>query len=247
MKFLLKFFTPVILFILLYIGISSLLMLFPANTLATQKNNQPGSSQINQSIYLTHDLAHVNFLIDLSHSAIEWHQLIPELVPGKKGHLLIGWGDQQTYQSTPDWSDLKVSVALQALLMNTPSVLHLRYLPDNQYLRVSIVKLLIDAETSRALEKNILNSFGDDNKQMTPVIKPRLLASGYDVNDRFYHTSGSYNLFKTCNTWVGDVLRQSGIPVSYWTPLSYNVIYSIPATFKKDYDASNEIIRVNFH
>jgi hypothetical protein len=40
-------------------------------------------------------------------------------------------------------------------------------------------------------------------------------------------------LFNTCNTWAGDVLRQSGIPVSRWTPFSYNVVYSIPVEMKK--------------
>ncbi len=206
-------------------------MLFPANLQPTYQpsehdtTNPTTSNATSSAISLTHDLAHVNIIIDLSKSSIAWNTLVPELVHSMNGYLLIGWGDLETYQSTPNWGDLKASVALKALFMNTPSALHIRYLPTISHLRTSVVPLHIDTLSSDTIEQRILETF--------PTSSPKILSAGYGTHDRFYHSVGEYNIFSTCNNWVGDVLRQSGVVVSRWTPFSYNVIYSIPKEMRK--------------
>ncbi len=207
--------------VFLFVGVSVLLMLFPANNLAV-----PQSDTTSPAIMLTHDLAHVNVLLDLSQSTTPWDTLVPEIVPQMQGYLLVGWGDQQTYLSTPNWSDLEFTVALQALFTNTSSTLHLRYLPSLENLGVTVTALLVNDASRQKIESNILAAFEMSQGQ------PILLAAGYDAGDRFYVSKGSYNVFQTCNSWIGELLRHSGVPVSLWTPFSYNVIYSIPAQFR---------------
>lgn len=211
--------------LLLYLGTSALLMLFPTHQYLSSPLHKT-----NNTIALTHDIAHANFLIDLSTSTTDWQRLLPDLVPEKSGYLLAGWGEEEVYTQTPNWSDLRASSAFKALLMNTPGTLYFRYFPEapNQYLQVT--PLWLDDTTLQTIESEIMNSFATANYQKSPT--PVFHSPGYGTNDQFYYALGKYNLFTTCNTWVGEILEKANVPVSPWTPFSYNIVYSIPASFK---------------
>jgi uncharacterized protein (TIGR02117 family) len=215
-----------------YLSIAFLLMLFPAPT--TQHNEQATTSYIS----VTRNLAHSNIMLDLSRTSVDWHSLLPDLIPEKQGYLLVGWGDQQLYQLTPTWADLKPSVALRALFTNTSAFLHLHYLPANDYPRDETITLHISATTSQAIEQHILQTFHPST--------PQLAFLGYDKHDRFYYASGIYNIFTTCNTWVGRVLRQSGVSISWWTPFSYNITHSIPDRLKTHYQPSPHVLKLSY-
>ncbi len=231
---LLKLLLVFIVFIFFYSAVSGLFMLFPINntqpSLKTDNVNHVNTDKVT-TIYIQYGLAHTNIVIDLSSSSIAWGNLLPNLVPnqetkqetkqerGKEGFLLVGWGDKETYQSTPNWADLKVSVAIKALLINTPSALHIRYLEDLTWLGDSVIPLELSKTTSDAIENRILDTFRDNI--------PEIVSLGYSAGDRFYYSKGKYNIFNTCNTWTGDVLRQSGVSMSLWTPFSYNVVQSL--------------------
>jgi len=47
----------------------------------------------------------------------------------------------------------------------------------------------------------------------------------YKNNEDFYEAKGSYSPIKTCNTWVNNGLKQSGIKASYWTLLDYGLLH----------------------
>lgn len=194
-------------------------MLFP--TPITQNNDQANKSYVS----LTRNLAHANIMLDLSRTSIDWQALLPDLIPAKQqGYLLVGWGDQEIYKNTPTWAELKPSIAFNALFINTPAVLHFTYLPNSDSLRGETVTLHMNITTSQAIEQHIFQTF-----QHSP---PQMAALGYGANDRFYYALGKYNVFNTCNTWIGNVLRQSGMSISRWTPFSYNVIHGIPDPLK---------------
>ena len=227
---LLKLVLALLTFMFVYIAISGLLTLFPVNTSSqsvfnTNATDHKASIDNKQSmtILIQHGLAHTNIIISLASSSLDWGNLLPDLVPnqikGQEGYLLVGWGDKETYQSTPDWGDLKASVAIRALLINTPSALHVRYLENLAWMENSVIPLKLSQVNSDEVENRILGSFRDD--------KPKILSPGYDAGDRFYYSKGQYNIFNTCNTWTGDVLRQSGVSMSLWTPFSYNVVHSL--------------------
>ena len=162
---------------------------------------------------------HSDIVINIEESKYDWQKLLPRLLENKtRGYLAFGWGDSETYLNTPTWSDLKTSTALKALFINTPSLVHVAY-----YRRVDrfryIKSIKVSLSQKDEIERKILESFGDKI-----VFKER--GDGY--NNIFYNSPYKYNLIKTCNTWTGDILRESNVTMSYWTPFSLNVIDALP-------------------
>jgi hypothetical protein len=47
----------------------------------------------------------------------------------------------------------------------------------------------------------------------------------YGDNDAFYEAIGSYNLFKTCNTWTNNALKSCGQKACFWTPFESGIFY----------------------
>ena len=50
----------------------------------------------------------------------------------------------------------------------------------------------------------------------------RLVLDG--ATDLFYPAQGHFSLIKTCNVWLGQGLRASGLPAGLWTPFSFQVL-----------------------
>ena len=135
----------------------------------------------------------------------------------KNGYLAFGWGDKETYLNTPNINNIKISTSLKALFINTPSVMHVSYIPN--ILRYKNIKSIRLSNTQQIhLKKSIMKSFTTH----------KIVYKGYEREDFFYTANGEYNLFKTCNTWTGDKLRESNVSMSYWTPLSQNIINLLP-------------------
>ncbi len=200
-----------ILLIFSYIFIVFILIFFP-------KKSKIPSNLKNIYIYIYYDNMHSDIILDINNSTINWQNLFPKLLKDKKyRYLEFGWGDRDTYLNTPNWSDLRVSTALYALFINTPALIHLIYF--NHIDNFShIKKVKVTKEQYKFIEKRILKSFGD---------KIIFVSKGYWDIDAFYNAKDKYNLFNTCNTWTGDILRDANITMSYWTPISYSVIYSL--------------------
>ena len=172
-----------------------------------------------QTIYILYSSMHSDIVINLEKSVLPWKKYLPELLKSKnKGFISFGWGDKETYLNTPTWNDLKLSTALNALFINTPSLMHVTYLKTIH--RFKYLKAIeITKEQHKQLEENILKSFGNEIK---------IYQKGYRYNDKFYDSEDKYNIINTCNTWTGKSLYDANISVSRWTPFSYNVIYSLP-------------------
>ena len=196
---------------LLYGLVSYLFMLFPSNG---SQDNIPKE----QKIYIVYDSMHTDIVLNLKTSKVDWSRLLPEVVKGrKKGYLGFGWGDKETYLNTPTWDDLKVSTALKALFLNTPSLLHVAYYRDINYYQTKEVALT--QKQFDSLEKILKREFSKE---------PHYEAKGFGRDDAFYSSNRVYNAIKTCNSWSGDRLREANIGMSYWTPFSFNVVGSLP-------------------
>ena len=161
---------------------------------------------------------HSDIIINLQDSTNNWQKILPKLLKNKTtGYISFGWGDQETYLQTPSWGDLKFSTAFKALFINTPSLIHVIY-----YSNINITKEIKEIKVTKNqyydIENKIINSFGN---------KPKFAHIGYWDNDIFYHSIYKYNLIHTCNTWTGDILRESNISMSYWTPLSCCVVSNL--------------------
>lgn len=196
--------------ICLYFFTAFCLTFFPANRNVFNLDK-------NQTIYLLYDKMHTDIVFDLTSTTQPWANLMPTLIPRQRGYIAFGWGDKETYLGRTTWDELKTTTALKALFLNTPSLMHVSY-----YYRIDYFKNLktihLSKEQQIVLEKAILKSF-DFNKKSY---------KGYWSHDLFYSSPYQYNLCHTCNTWTGDRLRDANITISYWTPLSQNLLLSLP-------------------
>ncbi len=210
-KKILRVFLFFILVPLLYGFVSYVLMLFPS------KGSQTSSLK-DKKFYILYDSMHTDIVLNLKTSKVDWNRLLPQVVKGReKGYLGFGWGDKETYLNTPTWDDLKLSTALKALFLNTPSLIHVTYYRDIHYYQLK--EVVLTHNQFEALEQILKNEFSNN---------PHYEAKGFSRNDAFYSSKRIYNAIKTCNTWSGDRLREANISMSYWTPFSFNVMESLP-------------------
>jgi uncharacterized protein (TIGR02117 family) len=168
-------------------------------------------------LYIYYDKMHSDIIINLKETNRDWRGLFPQLLERSEGYLEFGWGDRDTYLSTPEWRDLKLSIALKALFLNSESVVHVIHYRDIDEFK-NIKKIRVSKTQYRDIENRLLESFGE---------RPKFVSNGYWGVDAFYSSVDSYNLFNTCNCWTGDILRDSNVTMSYWTPLSFMVISSL--------------------
>jgi len=195
-----------ILALILYFLLSYLLTFFPKQATSNETKER--------SIYILYSPMHTDIVFNIEEMNTA---NFPEFKNRREGYLAFGWGDKETYLNTPTWDKLKTSTALKALFINTPSVMHLSYFRDIHRYR-DIKKIELSKNQFNYLIETILQQFNSQKK----------IYRGYGRDDFFYDAKGSYNIINTCNTWTGTKLREANISVSYWTPLSQNVIASLP-------------------
>ncbi|MEM9986105.1 MAG: TIGR02117 family protein [Bacteroidota bacterium] len=129
----------------------------------------------------------------------------------------FGWGDEDFYLNTPTWADLSLGVALNALFLNSSTLVHItEYTSPSKNWAV----LNVDESQLRAINQRLNASFlldGQGNKQL-------LENQGYGYSDDFYRARGSYSCFYTCNTWVNHMFKASGLKAAVWTPFDFGVM-----------------------
>lgn len=133
-------------------------------------------------------------------------------------YMAIGWGDKGFYLETPTWGDLKFSTAFKALFWLGSGAMHVtwydhRPAPSNTCKSVRLSASAFE-KLCETIKKDLLLSNGS----------PALIDHpGYGSMDAFYESVETYNLFRTCNVWTGDKLRESGVGVAPWTPFDWGV------------------------
>ena len=213
LKYLLYLIIITMFILFMYISIAYIFTIFPY-----QNQTKIDNKKI-KTIYLYYNIMHTDIILNIKDTNYNWQKLLPQLLKNRtRGYISFGWGDQETYIDSPLWSDLKLFTALKALFLNTPSLIHLNYY-CNINRSSNIKRVEVSKNQYKHIEEGILNSFGE---------KPIFFHKGYWESDLFYHSPYKYNLFNTCNTWTGDILRESNITMSYWTPLSYCVVNFFP-------------------
>jgi uncharacterized protein (TIGR02117 family) len=192
----------------IYISTAFILSIFP--------NKNKSSINKEEKIYIVYDNVHSDIVFNLENISEEWIKNLPIVKNKQSGYIAFGWGDKETYLNTPTWDDIKVSTSLKALFINTPSLMHITYYHHINYFQ-GVEQIDISKEQNKKIKKSILKSFNFKKN----------FYRGYGYNDLFYDSNYKYNLIHTCNTWTGDILRDTNIIISYWTPFSNNVINSL--------------------
>lgn len=198
----------IFLFLGVYIGLSFLLSYIPVN------NDQPKTPGPNR-IYAYSNGVHLDLVFPVE---MVPERLISQLTytPGTR-LLAFGWGDKGFYLDTPTWAELSPRVAFKAMLLPSPTAMHV-----TEHTTVNTVWSRIDLteEQLDQLWEYIISTFNTDaSGQIT-----ELVGKGYTARDRFYEANGNYSIFKTCNTWVNTALRRIGVKTAIWTPMDKGVL-----------------------
>lgn len=130
--------------------------------------------------------------------------------------LMLGWGAREFYTTVGTYSDVSLGASVKALFGDS-SVMRVDVLgaigrPD------AVRWLPISRPQYETLLSGIKDSF-DPALQSVPV-RPK--AQGH-----FFAAQGAFNLFNTCNTWVGKRLRAAGVRFGVWTPIPASISLSL--------------------
>ncbi|WP_224995408.1 TIGR02117 family protein [Cesiribacter sp. SM1] len=224
MKLLLKLFISLLAsligVIILYIVVALLLSCIPANRNATQATE-------GVEIYITTNGVHADFTVPVITPTIDWRNHLPlRDYPGANSgfqYVAFGWGDKGFYLHTPQWSDLTLSTAANAILWPSPTAMHVTYyrrppVPGNNSRR-----LVLSPEQYQQLARYIQESFERTEDGRFILIKN----AGYSAFDNFYEARGSYSFLYTCNNWVNEGLKEVGVKTSLWTPFDKGIMYHL--------------------
>jgi uncharacterized protein (TIGR02117 family) len=170
------------------------------------------------SIYVLSNGVHADLVLPVVALGLRWDEWIePSLFPVDVRHspyIAFGWGDQAFYLETPTWADLKVSTAIRATLLPSPSALHVTYHRQAPRENERCRRILISEAQYLTLAAYILRAFVPDENGDPQLI----LAPGYFDDDRFFVARGNYDYINTCNEWVNRALRRAGIRACLWAP-----------------------------
>ena len=82
------------------------------------------------------------------------------------------------------------------------------------------VKVAINDDQLKKINSYLEGSFKADIKNQKQLIPN----ASYFTNDSFYKANGSYSVLKTCNTWVNQGFKYSGLTACYWTPFDFGLL-----------------------
>jgi uncharacterized protein (TIGR02117 family) len=170
------------------------------------------------TIYLLTNGVHTDIVVPAKSSYQDWTKEVryadTRSNDTSNRFLAMGWGDKGFYLETPTWADLKASVAFKAATGLSTTAIHATY-HNNLTPGDSCRKINITASQYRKLIGNIRNSFQTDQSGHFMNIKTN---ANYGDTDAFYEAKGSYSMFHTCNTWVNNGLKATGLKSCLWTP-----------------------------
>jgi len=218
-----RIFLFLLLFLILYVGLSFLLSYVPVNT---DQPDQPGD----RVLYAHSNGVHLDLVFPL--------ELVPDILKRQFTYaagtrlLAIGWGDKGFYLDTPTWAELSPKVAVKAMFLPSPTAMHVT---EHRAVDPTWSRIDINDEQLARLWTYIENSFDTDaNGQIT-----ELVGKGYTDRDRFYEAVGNYSCFKTCNTWVNTALRRIGVKTAIWTPMDKGVLRYLPLAGTREVPAGS--------
>nr|WP_281494108.1 DUF2459 domain-containing protein [Jannaschia sp. S6380] len=128
--------------------------------------------------------------------------------------ILVGWGAHDFYTSTGRYADIGAGPVLRAIT------------GDGSVLRIDVWPAFDDPATLR------LRLSGAQYERLLAAIAgmqggPVLDHPGFTRTDAFVAAHGRFHLLRTCNVWIGEMLRAAGLRFGAWTPTPQAVRLSV--------------------
>lgn len=185
-------------------------------------NREPEAKE-EVTIYIKTNGVHTDIVIPMHSEQMEWGREVLYANTAIKDTaypwLALGWGDKGFYLQTPEWKDLKFSVAFNAAFGLSTTAMHAtfyRQMTEGENCR----KIMISREQYGRLINYINESFQHDAGGH--FIKINTTAN-YGASDAFYEANGRYSMLYTCNTWANSALKKSGQKACLWTALDKGI------------------------
>lgn len=178
------------------------------------------------SIYIKSNGVHTDIVVPVRDQVIDWSRTVrydfTDAKDSTLSWLAFGWGDKGFYLQTPQWSDLKFSVAFKAMFHLSSSAMHLTFYKTMQT-GEKCKEIRISREEYRKLVHFLRESFIYDARGN--IIQIPSTNDGYGADDVFFEAKGAYDLFHTCNTWANNALKACDQRACLWTPLDKGIFY----------------------
>ena len=207
------------------IGLSAfiLLYLFSAYCLSRITVDKELNAKEEIEIYILTNGVHTDLVVPIKSELYDWSNEIKfENTISKDtafNYLAMGWGDKGFYLETPEWKDLKASVAFKAAFALGNTAIHATFY-KNMKISDRCKKIIISKQQYQRLIDYITNSLQKDNDGHFINI---ITNAVYGKNDAFYEANGSYSMLHTCNTWANNGLKESGQKCCLWTPFDTGI------------------------
>jgi uncharacterized protein (TIGR02117 family) len=205
--------------IFLFLFLSALTSLIPVN-----RSFSPDTDGI--IIYIASNGVHTDFVLPVKSDIIDWRIMFStdQFKPGwpYAPYIAFGWGDKGFYLNTPEWKDLRIKTAFNALFVPSSSAVHVSLWPtpiEDEF----TCRINLNEEEYGKIVDYIKTSFrwGSDNN----VIK--IEHPGYGDYDLFFESNLKFHLFRTCNVWTNKGLKTAGIRTPFWTPYDRPILYQL--------------------
>ncbi|MCG9792588.1 TIGR02117 family protein [Flavobacterium algicola] len=175
-------------------------------------------------IYIQSNGVHTDIVMPVKSSQIDWSKEIKyshtKSADSSAQYVGMGWGDKGFYLDTPNWSDLKASVAFNAAFGLSTTAIHATFY--NKVIENDLcVRIVISQDQYAKLIAYITKSFKKTNDGHFIVVETD---ANYGNTDAFYEAIGSYSLFYTCNTWTNEGLKVAGQKACLWTPFDSSIL-----------------------
>jgi uncharacterized protein (TIGR02117 family) len=207
-----QFFLSLILIVVFYIATAYLLTFFPTK-------GEKSTSE--QKVYLYYNdarLSHTEIIFEVAPFKERFTKAFPHLLNhNSRGYLSFSYGDRDFMMDEGGFDDLNITLALKSLFLNTPALIKVGHY--GSFSKNRVIELSLSHKVAAKLLDKILDSFKQKEGKFVPYHDRY---GRYYI--RYYEAKKPYNLFFTCNSWSGEMLREAGIKMGLWTPFADNVI-----------------------
>jgi len=166
------------------------------------------------SVYLLPGPIHTDFVVPLTPQVRSAFVFLHEAgMPVDRAEaLILGWGSEAFYTQTGTYTDVKFANIWTAATGDS-AVMRVALIGPGADLS-GLTEVGLGPDQFTRLVAEIAESFA------APTPLP---IDGLSAGDMFFPATGRFDLFRTCNVWVGKILRQSGVRVGVWTPFTWSL------------------------
>ncbi len=212
MRWMGRLFGAVFVVLVLYLGVAALGGLIPGQVAEVAEGDDV-------EIGLLFGPIHVDFLLpatEETRAALGFAEGAGVPVgDGRVEHFIVGWGAREFYTTAGTYADITLGATARAVM------------GDASVLRVDVTGPIPASADYPRLHLSIAQYEALLEAIAATANGPPLTGVGFTPTDGFVEAEGRFHILRTCNTWVGRLLRTAGVQAGIWTPTPYSLRLSL--------------------